>query len=409
LREGDLLLQPSKKEYDPDEKMPQTIPARSSTDPRPALALLYAAKFGHLGIVIPFLAPWLQLRGLGPAAIGVMLALGPFFKILAPWMWGRWADRSGRRRDLLVLSAFSAAAALAAMVWFKGLAPLAMLMLLYGFTRAPILPYVEATVLEQSELRNFGYGPIRLWGSLGFVLCSSGVGLLQGRLSLDASLLIAAGLLTLCAVVSMALPLALWQPERPAQPPARKAGGLLFNRLGVVRFFAACALMQASHGAYYTFYSIRLQDLGHGGATIGALWALAVVCEVLLLTRMDALLRRVGTELVLRCSLVVAAVRWTLIGSVSSLGWLALGQTLHAITYAAFHVAAISVVFRLFSHGRQARGQAMYSGMTFGLGLFVGSLAAGWVVAWIGLPALFQGSAGVALLAVLVLGRSASR
>jgi len=114
--------------------MPQTIPIRSSSDPRPALALLYAAKFGHLGIVIPFLAPWLQMRGLGPVAIGVMLALGPLFKILAPWMWGRWADRSGRRRDLLVFSAFSAAVALAAMVWFKGLAPLAMLMLLYGFT-----------------------------------------------------------------------------------------------------------------------------------------------------------------------------------------------------------------------------------------------------------------------------------
>ena len=334
-----------------------------------------------------------------------MLAIAPLFKILAPWMWGRWADRSGRRRELLALSAFSAAAALAAMVWFEGLAPLAMLMLFYGFARAPILPYVEATTLEQSEQRNFSYGPIRLWGSLGFVLCSSGVGLLQGRRSLDASLLSAAGLLALCALVSISLPLALRQPERSA----RGAGRLFLGRLGIVRFFAACALMQASHAAYYTFYSIRLQDLGHGGATIGALWALAVVCEVLLLTRMDRILKRLGTELVLFCSLAMAAVRWMLIGSVSSLAWLARGQTLHAITYAAFHVAAISVVYRLFSDGRQARGQAMYSGMTFGLGLFVGSLAAGWVVAWIGLPALFQGSAGVALLALLVLGRSASR
>jgi PPP family 3-phenylpropionic acid transporter len=389
--------------------MPQTIPVQSSRDPRPVLSLLYAAKFGHLGIVLPFLAPWLHMRGLGPAAIGVMLALPPLFKILAPWMWGQWADRSGRRRELLVLSAFSAAAALAAMVWFEGLAPLVMLMLLYGFTRAPILPYVEATVLEQSERHNFSYGPIRLWGSLGFVLCASGVGLLQGRLSLDASLLIAAGLLALCAVVSITLPLAIWQPELPVQRCADEEKMAAPKRLGVVRFFAACALMQASHGAYYTFYSIRLQDLGHGGATIGSLWALAVVCEVLLLTRLDGIVKRLGTELVLCSSLVVAAVRWMLIGSVSSVVWLVLGQTLHAITYAAFHVAAIRVVYRMFSDGRQARGQAMYSGMTFGLGLFAGSLTAGWIVAWIGLPAVFQGSAGVALLAVLVLGRSASR
>jgi len=389
--------------------MPQTIPINGSRDPRPALSLLYAAKFGHLGIVLPFLAPWLQMRGLGPAGIGVMLALSPLFKILAPWMWGRWADRSGRRRELLVFSAFSAAAALAAMVWLDGLLPLALLMVLYGFTRAPILPYVEATALEQSELRNFSYGPIRLWGSLGFVLCSSGVGLMQGRLSLDASLLIAASMLTLCALISMTLPAELWQPEGPAPRPARDDGPAAPGRLGLFRFFAACALMQASHGAYYTFYSIRLQDLGYGGATIGALWALAVICEVLLLTRMDGILKRLGTEVVLCASLLVAALRWILIGSVSSVGWLALGQTLHAITYAAFHVAAISVVYRLFSDGRQARGQAMYSGMTFGLGLFIGSLAAGWCVELIGLPAVFQASAGIALAAVLVLGRTASR
>jgi PPP family 3-phenylpropionic acid transporter len=389
--------------------MPPTIAVKSSRDPRPALSLLYAAKFGHLGIVLPFLAPWLQLRGFGPAAIGVLLALAPLFKILAPWMWGRWADRSGRRRELLVFSAFSAAAALAGMVWFEGLWPLILLMLFYGFTRAPILPYVEATALEQSELHQFGYGPIRLWGSLGFVLCSSGIGFMQGRLSLDAGLLIAAGLLALCALVSITLPSELWQPERLAAGPQRGREQAGPRGLGVIRFFAACALMQASHGAYYTFYSIRLQDLGHGGATIGALWALAVVCEVLLLTRMDGILKRVGTELVLCSSLLVAALRWMLIGMVSSLGWLVFGQMLHAITYAAFHVAAIRVVYRLFSDGRQAKGQAMYSGMTFGLGLFVGSLAAGWAVEAVGLPAVFQASAGVALLAVLVLGRTASR
>jgi PPP family 3-phenylpropionic acid transporter len=391
------------------EKMPQTIPNGRSFDPRPALSLLYAAKFGHLGIILPFMAPWLQLRGLGPAAIGVLLALSPLFKIVAPWMWGRWADRSGRRRELMVLSAFSAAAALAAMVWFEGMVPLALLMLFYGFMRAPILPYVEATALEQSERLKFSYGPIRLWGSLGFVLFSSGVGFMQGRISLDAGLMIAAGLLALCSLISLTLPRELWQSERLERGDDGAAGPAAGSRLGVIRFFAACALMQASHGAYYTFYSIRLQDLGHGGGTIGLLWALAVICEVLLLTRMDAIVKRFGTELVLCTSLVVAAVRWMLIGSVTSIAWLTLGQTLHAITYAAYHVAAIRVVYRMFSDGRQAKGQAMYSGMTFGLGLFVGSLAAGWVVEWMGLPALFQTSAGVALLAVLVLGRSASR
>ncbi len=171
-----------------------------------------------------------------------------------------------------------------------------------------------------------------------------------------------------------------------------------------MRFLATCALMQASHGAYYTFYSIHLQDLGYTANTIGALWAFAVLCEVMLLTRMDSIVRRMGTTSVLRASLALAAVRWLLIGSVSSLPWLVAAQALHAATYAAFHVAAIRVVFRHFGPTQRAKGQAMYSGMTFGAGMFVGNLTAGWLAAALGLPSLYYTSAAVALAALLVLG-----
>lgn len=389
--------------------MPQSIeiPRAGAPDPRPRIALLYAAKFGHLGIVMPFLAPWIQGRGLGPAAIGVLLALPPLFKIVAPWCWGRWADRSGRRRELLMLSALVAGAALAGMVLTQGVGLLALLMLLYSFARAPVLPYLEATALEQSEARRFDYGSIRLWGSLAFVATSSGVGVLQGWISLESGLLIAAGLMALCGMMAPALPAPLRAPVQEEAPADGTLSPVRADRVGLVRFLAACALMQASHGAYYTFYSIRLQDLGYGATAIGLLWALATVCEILLLSRMGRIVDRFGTQAVLVVSLVVAAARWAVIGSFSTSAWLIFGQTLHAFTYAAFHVAAIRVVYRRFGPLHRAKGQAMYSGMTFGLGLFAGSLAAGWLVEPLGLPAVYLASAGVALVALLVLGRTA--
>jgi PPP family 3-phenylpropionic acid transporter len=381
---------------------------RPGPDPRPALALLYAVKFGHLGIVMPFLAPWILSRGLGPAAIGVLLALPALFKIIAPWCWGRWADRSGRRRELLLIAALGAAASLVSMVLSPGVGLLALMMLLYSFARAPVLPYIEATSLEQSEYRRFAYGPIRLWGSLAFVVTSSGIGVLEGWISLSAGLFIAAGLMGLCGLLSMMLPAPLESSgSDESSQPGENANDEPGSRRGLVRLLVACALMQVSHGAYYTFYSIRLQDLGYGSATIGLLWALAVICEILLFTRMDRVVERFGTEAVMAACLLIAAGRWLLIGSFAALPWLIFGQTLHAFTYAAFHLAAIRVVYRRFGPRHRARGQAMYSGMTFGMGLFVGSLAAGWLVEPLGLPAVFRASAGVALVALLVLGRSA--
>jgi hypothetical protein len=46
----------------------------------------------------------------------------------------------------------------------------------------------------------------------------------------------------------------------------------------------------------------------------------------------------------------------------------------------------------------------MYSGMTFGAGMFVGNLTAGALAVPLGLPALYLASAGVALVALVVLG-----
>jgi len=390
--------------------MPQSIDMRGEASrspgnrpqlgPRPVLSVFYAAKFGHLGIVLPFLAPWFQGRGLEPAAIGLMLALPPLFKIITPWSWGHWADRSGRRRELLFVGAAVAAVALVAMTFADRLIVLGILMAIYAFARAPVIPYLEATSLEQRERRDLSYGPIRLWGSVAFVVLSSGYGAMAAKLHPDAGLRIAAALLALCAVLAVLLPV----PDRGA--PRRDDGPTSGTSAGIVRFFVVCALMQVSHGAYYTFYSIHLGELGYGTRTIGGLWALAVVCEVLLLTRMDRILRRIGTRRVLWASLILAAARWLIIGSFTGLPWLALGQTLHAATYAAFHVAAIGVVFRHYGPAASARGQAMYSGMTFGAGMFVGNLAAGWLAGPLGLSTLFVASAGVALVALAVLARA---
>jgi len=385
-------------------------PAPRGADPRVAISLSYAATFGHLGIVLPFLAPWIQSRGYGPTMIGLLMALPPLFKVVAPWSWGRWADRGGRRRELLIVAGLTASAALSAMVFTESLPALVLLMAVYGFMRSPILPFLEATALEQAELRRFRYGPVRLWGSLAFVISSSGFGALQRRLPLDSGLLIGAGLLLIGAVLAQALPPASRDEAPDAGHEGSPARGVESTAAAVGRWrlLTACALMQVSHAAYYIFYSIRLLDLGFTSVTVGWLWALAVICEILLLARLDGIVDRFGPIRVMRTCLLIAAARWLLIGWATEIGWLILGQTLHAATYAAFHVAAIRLVYRSFGNAHRARGQAMYSGMTFGLGMLVGSLLVGATAELVGLPCLYYASAAVALAALLVLGRSSA-
>jgi PPP family 3-phenylpropionic acid transporter len=52
-------------------------------------------------------------------------------------------------------------------------------------------------------------------------------------------------------------------------------------------------------------------------------------------------------------------------------------QLMHAFTFAAFHIAAVTQTQRLFARDLQASGQALYSALTYGAGTVVGTFASG--------------------------------
>jgi len=145
-------------------------------------------------------------------------------------------------------------------------------------------------------------------------------------------------------------------------------------------FLAACFLMQASHGPYYTFYTLYMEDHGYSRGLIGQLWALGVVAEISLFLLVPRFLPRLGAPRVLLASLALAALRWAIIGTQPEhLGIMLFAQLLHAASFGSFHAAAMHLVHRFFVGRHQGRGQALYSSLSFGAGGAVGSLASGYL------------------------------
>ena len=74
---------------------------------------------------------------------------------------------------------------------------------------------------------------------------------------------------------------------------------------------------------------------------------------------------------------------------------------MHAFTFGAYHAAALSLVHRHFTGKNQARGQALYNSLAFGVGGTIGSLYSG--AAWdsLGAGMTFSIASVCALLAAL--------
>jgi len=82
--------------------------------------------------------------------------------------------------------------------------------------------------------------------------------------------------------------------------------------------------------------------------------------------------------LILQITTFVTGVRWFLLFLFpQNLTILFFSQTLHALSFALFHSAAISYLFHLYKH--KSLAQQFFSGITYGLGGFVGALYAGYV------------------------------
>ena len=147
----------------------------------------------------------------------------------------------------------------------------------------------------------------------------------------------------------------------------------------VVALLTVCFLMQASHGPYYTFYSIYLQDHGYTRSAIGQLWALGVIAEIAVFLVMPRLVPRFGLRALLLSSLSLAVLRWLLIAYFVDSAWiLIIAQLLHAATFGVYHGAAIQLIHRYFRGRHQGRGQALYSSLSFGAGGAVGALYSGY-------------------------------
>mgnify|MGYP001450527877 CR=1 FL=1 len=368
--------------------------------PRRPLAGFYFFYFAYLGAFAPFFSLYLDAAGLSPVEIGVVMALPQVTRIVAPHLWGWLADTSGRHVRMVRVTA------LAGLVCWLGLfASTAFLwicavILAAGFFLSSALPLVEATTLTHLGPDTGRYGSIRLWGSIGYIVAVVGAGYALDCFAVDVLLWIV--LASLVGTLAFA-----WQV--PEAKPLVHAGeqqsiALVLKRPEVMALIVACALMAAAHGPYYAFFSIHLVDHGYSKGVTGWLWALGVICEIAIFLWLPRLYAAWTLRRILIASFALATVRFLLIGwCADSLALLLLAQALHAASFGSFHAAAIGIVHQLF-HGRhQARGQAIYGSLTFGVGGMAGSLASGYAWEPLGAALTFTFAAAAALAGMLLL------
>ncbi|MBI4194608.1 MAG: MFS transporter [Betaproteobacteria bacterium] len=363
------------------------------------LAGFYFFYFAYLGTFAPFFSLYLKGVGISPVEIGVLMSLPQVTRIIAPHLWSWLADRGASRMRVVRLTGFAGLVCFLGVFADTAFALLFLVLLAMTFFWSAALPLVEATTLSHLGEETARYGRIRVWGSVGFIVAVVVVGYLLDMFAVSVVpwivLAMMFGMLATC-----------WQiADAPAPPHASDDQSIwtILRKPEVIALIAAGALMAAAHGPYYTFYSIHVVNHGYSKAVTGWLWALGVICEIGIFIWMPHLYRAFTLRQILLASFALAVARFVAIGwGAESVVLLLFAQTLHAATFGSFHAAAIGVVHKLFRGRHQARGQAMYSSLSYGVGGALGGFASGYAWEHLGAAFTFSLAAGSAFAGMLI-------
>lgn len=365
----------------------------------------YFLYFGVMGIFLPYFNLYCFHLNFNGFQIGLLSSVRSFAMILFPILWSIIADRFKIRRPIYIFCNFMSAGIWISYFFINDFNPMLVAAAVYGIFYAPIIAFMEAFTMDILENEKQAYGSIRVWGTIAFIL----VAVITGRLIDIYSINIILGIVFagsfIQAFVSIFVP-GVKSGIKSKKNTIFAPGTFFLHNRQIIIFFTCAVMMLISHGTYYGFFSIHLENLGFGKTFIGFAWALASIAEILVMLNSNRIFKHFTLENVLLFSFFTAGIRWLILYFAESPVLILGSQCLHAITYGTFHIASILYIDRAAPEESKTLGQAVNNALTYGLGIMAGIFISGYFFESLGAFNLFLMSSLIAFAGGIVLQAS---
>jgi len=351
--------------------------------------------FGAIGCYALYINLYFAARGLNGAAIGLLAALPPAMLVIGGPVWGALADRFRLHQTLLPLVTFAPVLPILRLGQTGEPAEMLLLVGAASFFSMAAGPLIDSAVLDLVAGTRHTFGSVRVWGTLGFIVASLGMGaLLPVGLDYRAYGPIFVGYAVGMAAAGAA---ALGLPARRRALSGGFGAGLreLLRQPAFALFLPAAFLVGAATQAAFSFYPLHLQQLGATAALIGLAGSVSAVSEIPSLFYARALLHRLSAWGASALGVAGYAARWLLVALARDPAAATATQVLQGLSFGPWLVGGVAYVDARTPPGLSATAQAVFTATQWGLGAAIGAAAGGWAYEHLGAAGFFVAASGV--------------
>ena len=376
------------------------------TAPRVRSALAYAAFFAAAGAWVPYLTLYYRSLGFGLGEIGGILAIASFVGLLSAPAWGSLSDRRRGSPSILVAAvgtSLAGTALLAVGPTIPGALGVAVPVgaALLGCGIAGTLPIIDARALETAGAARNGYGPLRAWGSLGYVASALATGAIVEATGPRSLLAVQATFLIATAAIGLTLRPPSASAARRYGSPLRDAGRL-FGPRGLGVFVLGSFLAWLGMQLVLTFTPLRFDELHAGATVIGLGGAIAAGIEVPMMLSFPRLAARFGSNRLLIAGAAFLMLRSVVAAFATSPELLLAASVFAGFGYALFLVAGVVYVSTHVPPELAATAQGIFQGVGSSLSQVTAAAAGGTIAGVAGIQGLFILAACLGVGAMLI-------
>jgi len=320
--------------------------------------------------------------------IGIITGTTTIGAIVSPFLVGLMADELFANQHLL--------AALhgigGVLLWFAStqthFGPMYALLLIYSLLYMPTMALTNALAFRQMKDPSQDFGSIRGLGTAGWIVA----GLTISAFSRLVPNVEATAVPVRIAAVGSIL-FGIYALTLPHTPPLRTGHGFkissifppdvfaLFKNRNFVIFAVASFLVCVPLQFYYAFTNLFLNEIGV--KYVAAKMTMGQMSEVLFMLTLPFFFKRLGIKRTLMLGMLAWVARYLMFGygNAGTLAWmLYLGIILHGICYDFFFVMGQVYVDQKAPSALRSAAQGLMTFLTYGIGMFVGSLFCGRIV-----------------------------